>query len=70
MEVLFVDADGNAVDQRSLSHIPRMGEGIHLDDVRFYVGAVQHVIDHNGQTVVVTILKHEEARRFLGGGSL
>lgn len=65
--VRFVSKDGHVLDQRRLSLVPRMGEGITLDGVRYLVGAVSHRIEADDQEVDVTILEHEEARRFLGG---
>lgn len=65
--VRFLSGDGLVVDQRNLHTVPRMGEGIVLDDRRYLVGAVNHRIDGESQEIDVTILEHSEARRFLGG---
>lgn len=65
--IRFVSSDGSVLDQRTLHTVPRMGEGIDLDGVKYLVGAVQHRIDGDLQEIDVTILRHEEARRFLGG---
>lgn len=65
--VRFLSKDGFVLDQRRLSLVPRMGEGITLDGVKFLVGAVSHRIEADDQEVDVTVLEHEDARRFLGG---
>ena len=65
--VLFLSKDGSVLDQRRLSLVPRMGEGVVLDGVKYLVGAVSHRIEADDQEVDVTVLEYEEARRFLGG---
>jgi hypothetical protein len=65
--VRFLSKDGSVLDQRRLLLVPRMGEGLTLDGFRYYVGAVAHRIEADEQEVDVTILEHEEAKRFLGG---
>ncbi|MEQ1761583.1 MAG: hypothetical protein ABL984_00425 [Pyrinomonadaceae bacterium] len=67
ISVRFVWKDGSVFDQRTLSLVPRMGEGVIIDGFRGFVGAVSHVLEGDSQEVVVTILETEEAKRFLGG---
>lgn len=67
IRVRFFSNEGNVLDERSLSLAPRVGEGVELDGLRYYVGAVCHDFDGDDHVVRVTIMKFEEAKRFLGG---
>lgn len=69
MTILFLDSSGQPLDQRTLALVPRMGEGVFLDGVKYFVGVVSHNIDGDRQEVVVTLLQQTEAKKFLGGNT-